>query len=106
MSRPCKYDRMSPAEFRQALAEIGWPDGARFAKVYGVPLDRVAKWLNGREDIPHAVYVMCELLKLPGTHRVAIRAMLDMARHYETGDLVRESPRYDGFYDDDGKPLV
>ena len=48
------YARMTPAEFGEALGTVNIT-ATYFAEIYGVPYLRVMKWLDGEQDIPHAV---------------------------------------------------
>lgn len=66
------YARISAADFSLMLADLGWPDGSKFAWVYGVPPARVTSWMQGEEDIPPAAYLMLKLLHLPGAQQLAI----------------------------------
>lgn len=67
------YARVSAADFSQMLADLGWPDGSKFAWVYGVPPARVTSWMRGEEDIPPAAFLMIQLLlQLPGAQQLAI----------------------------------
>lgn len=59
------YQRISGAELSKELDRLGLTK-RRFAKIYGVPDDRVQQWMDDDEDIPHSVAVMLKLLALPG----------------------------------------
>lgn len=67
-----EYERMTAAQFRQALEQVGLSEG-RFARLYGVIPKRVRSWAAGEEDIPHAALVMLSLLTMPGAMDMAER---------------------------------
>lgn len=67
-----EYERMTAAQFRQALEQVGLSEG-RFARLYGVIPKRVRSWAAGEEDIPHAALLMLSLLTLPGAVDMAER---------------------------------
>lgn len=45
---------------------------AQLAKIFGTRTDRVLKWIDGAEDIPHAVRILLALLHLPGAKELAM----------------------------------
>ncbi len=51
-------------DFSRMLEDLGWPDGSKFAWVYGVPPARVTSWMRGGEDIPLAAWLVLTLLQL------------------------------------------
>lgn len=67
-----EYDRMTAAQFRQALEQVGLSEG-RFARLYGTVPKRVRSWAAGEEDIPHAALVMLSLMTMPGAVEMAER---------------------------------
>ena len=67
-----EYERMTAAQFRQALDQVGLSEG-RFARLYGVIPKRVRSWAAGEEDIPHAALVMLSLMTMPGAVDMAER---------------------------------
>ncbi len=67
-----EYERMSAAQFRQALDQVGLSEG-RFARLYGTVPKRVRSWAAGEEDIPHAALVMLSLMTMPGAVDMAER---------------------------------
>lgn len=46
-----EYARMSAKDFREALDEIDLPHDA-FARIFGVRIEVVRRWLKGEQDIP------------------------------------------------------
>lgn len=66
------YARISAPDFCRMLADLGWPDGSKFAWIYGVPPARVTSWMHGEEDIPPAAFLVLQLLQLPGAQQLAI----------------------------------
>jgi DNA-binding transcriptional regulator YiaG len=56
---------MHPNDFAADLAGLGITL-AEFALIYGVQPDRVAGWISGERDVPHAARVMLALLAMPG----------------------------------------
>lgn len=67
-----EYERMTAAQFRQALEQVGLSEG-RFARLYGTIPKRVRSWAAGEEDVPHAALVMLSLMTLPGAVEMAER---------------------------------
>lgn len=82
------YTRMTPAEFASALAESDITPSA-FSLIYGVKPDRVLGWLDGVQDIPHAVRVLVELLRYEDIYKEA-KAITD--KHMQ----ARERPTTEG----------
>jgi hypothetical protein len=52
---------MSPENLSAALDELDMTAGG-FARLYGVPRERVIMWLEGQQDIPHTVGLVCVML--------------------------------------------
>lgn len=77
------YDRMDKRALRAALEQLDLGD-RQFAKIYGVPWERVDRWLKGQDDIPHAVAVMLALLTLPGAIDLAERYTNTVAHDVRT----------------------
>ena len=67
-----EYERMTAAQFRQALEQVGLSEG-RFARLYGTIPKRIRSWAAGEEDIPHAALVMLSLMTMPGAVDMAER---------------------------------
>lgn len=65
-------ERMSAIDLSEALLYLELSPGA-FAAIRGQPQNRVMKWLDGEEAIPHDVRVMVALMKLPGGVELASR---------------------------------
>jgi DNA-binding transcriptional regulator YiaG len=63
--RPQETKRITAAEFAVLLAEADitptW-----FAEIYGTSQEKVIKWLDGQDDVPHAAYLLVTLMKKPG----------------------------------------
>lgn len=66
------YQRMTPVEVANGIADAGvsW---TWFAWIYGTHTQRVMKWIEGDEDVPHPVRVVLALLRLPGAVEEAER---------------------------------
>ena len=64
-SKPERYRRMTGPEVAVALADLEITPTA-FAWLYGTSQDRVLKWIDTVEDIPHPVRVLLATLALPG----------------------------------------
>jgi hypothetical protein len=65
MPQRYKYTRMSAHQLSAALDELNITAGI-FSRLCGAQYNRVKDWLDGREDIPHHVTVLCALLTMPG----------------------------------------
>lgn len=60
------YQRMTAAEFKADLDELGWTEGT-FAGMFGSTPRRVKDYIEGRENIPIWVPVVLHVLKtVPG----------------------------------------
>lgn len=55
------YRRMTSVELAVALSDLDITV-TFFAELAGVPQQRVLKWLDGEQDIPHSVHVMVALM--------------------------------------------
>lgn len=44
----------------------------QFARIFGTKQARVLDWIDGVEDIPHAVRILLALLHLPGAKKIAM----------------------------------
>lgn len=64
------YRRLSSQEFNNALKEQDLPWQA-FARIFGVNLNTVRKWVAGNEDVPRWVPIALTLLTLPNAHGTA-----------------------------------
>ena len=84
------YRRLTSQEFNKALEEQGLPWQA-FARIFGVNLNTVRKWVAGTEDVPRWVPTALTLLTLPnalGTARMAAAAFIEKDnRRPELGDF-------------------
>lgn len=70
-----QYLRMEPVDLSDDLNKIGITAG-QFSRISGARYERVKKWIDGKEDIPPFVPVLCALLKLPGA-LAAAKATVD-----------------------------
>src|SRR5690606_10889095 len=57
-----EYARMSADDFSKALHDIDLAPPA-FARIFGVRIEVVTRWLKGEQDIPPWVFVVCWLLR-------------------------------------------
>lgn len=57
-----EYARMSAKDFREALDEIDLPPQA-FARIFGVRIEVVTRWLKGDQDIPPWAFVVLWILR-------------------------------------------
>lgn len=55
------YNRMTGAQLAAALDESELTP-TEFAEIYGVPHERILKWIAGEQDIPHSAHVLVKLL--------------------------------------------
>lgn len=100
------YARISAPDFCRMLADLGWPDGSRFAWVYGVPHARVQSWMDGEEDIPPAAFLVLQLLQLPGAPQLAVEHTQRVAqltdRERDRRQAFAERKRQEGSGDGQG----
>lgn len=68
---PNRYDRITGQELRDSIRDLQLTFG-QFARLAGTQRHRVLGWLNGKQEIPHHVNVMIELLSLPGAMERAL----------------------------------
>lgn len=61
-SKPERYRRLTGPEFAVLLAEASLTP-TFFAYLYGTSPDRVMKWIDGVEDVPHPAMLMLEIMK-------------------------------------------
>lgn len=57
------YKRMKPVDLALAIDQLDTTP-TYFAEIVGVSQERVMKWLDGEQDIPHSVFVLTNLLLL------------------------------------------
>ncbi len=61
MKRPTNDSTLSPAQFTEALAEIGWKQ-IDFARKTGLSAAAVSRWSTGQDTVPLWVTAHIELL--------------------------------------------
>jgi hypothetical protein len=85
VSKRYEYDRITGQQLKDALEHLGRSFGW-FAKYYGVPRERVLKWVNNREDIPVAVMSWLAMASVPGALDIVEHAMDPRIRDMRSAD--------------------
>lgn len=62
LSARFSYARMSAEDFSKALRDMDLPPPA-FARIFGVRIEVVTRWLKGEQDIPPWCHVACWLMR-------------------------------------------
>lgn len=66
------HEVCAPAEFARLLGQADVTP-TYFAELYGTTQARVMQWLDGAADIPHAAYVMVNLLSIEAAYEMAAK---------------------------------
>lgn len=77
MSRTYKYNRMTGSELQEALDELHlsrW----QLVRLTGMNEAKISRMLNDREDVPHFLCLIVELLALPDAKERAWEVSRDM----------------------------
>lgn len=72
MGRRYIYQRMTAEQLSTAMDELGLSKW-QLIRLTGSSERKVDAWLDGKEDIPHWVLVLCSVLTVPGAMEIAKR---------------------------------
>lgn len=70
MANRFEYERLTPEDFQAALADLEMPVES-FARITGERLDRFKEMMAGKRKFPPWVWLVLELLDMPGAIVVA-----------------------------------
>ncbi|WP_147707824.1 hypothetical protein [Microvirga massiliensis] len=86
MARRYQYERITARQLSDAFNDVGIKSVDQFCRISGAGERTVRRWLDGSENIPHYVAVLCTLLTMPGAMQEA-RAVSE-ARLIENPDAT------------------